>query len=335
MYGPNRIYTRWVARALELWRQADANWDTELYRRTGALWLCGADDGYVRAALPCLAEEGLKIHELALADARTRFPQVAFDGIERVWLEEDAGTLFARRACRLVADAFTAEGGEYAGLEARPLAIEGERLGAVRLSDGSRFEADAFVFACGPWLPRLFPELLGPLRVSRQEVYYFGTPPASAALFEAPALPVWMDMSLGYYGLPPSEHRGFKVADDRRGPAFDPTSGDRIPSEEGVRVARAFLARRFPALRDAPLLEARVCQYTSTADNHLVVDRHPRASDLWLVGAGSGHGFKLGPALGEHVASLLLDGAAPDPQLSIERLARLGSHGDTLFDPAN
>ncbi len=334
IYGRDRIYTTWVARALELWREADASWGTRLYRKMGALWMCGEDDSYVRAALPHLADLGLSVATLDPAEAQMRFPQVDFDGIKSIRVEEEAGTLFARQACQAVARRFSEEGGDCVTLAARPGELRSGSLESVELSDGSRLEADAYVFACGPWLPELFPQILGhTLQISRQEVHYFGPPPGSA--FSEAQLPIWIDMEHGYYGLPASERRGFKVADDRRGPPFDPTSGDRLPTSQGIEAAREFVARRFPAMRDAPLLEARVCQYTNTPDSHLVVDTHPEAENLWLVGGGSGHGFKLGPALGELVAGHVLDGSRPDPQLAIERLARLGAPGETIFAQPN
>ncbi len=333
IYGGDRIYSEWVARALELWRESDLRWSTQLYRQTGALWLCGGDDGYVRQALPVLAELGLGVRALDLDEAGRLFPQVSVDGIERVYLEEQAGTLLARRACEAVVSAFVAEGGAYAPLAARPGAIRGGTLEAIELSDASRLEADVFVFACGPWLPELFPDVLGDaVRISRQEVYYFGVPAGASRLGEA-GLPIWMDLVEGYYGLPGSERRGFKLASSRRGGAFHPTYGDRVPTPEGIEAARAYLGRRFPELAAAPLLEARVCQYTNTPDGHLVVDTHPEATNLWIVGGGSGHGFKLGPALGEVVARYVLDAKRPDPQLAIGRLADPVRARQTLFDP--
>jgi glycine/D-amino acid oxidase-like deaminating enzyme len=195
-------------------------------------------------------------------------------------------------------------------------------LSHIVLGDGTRLEADAFVFACGPWLPSLFPDVVGTnLTATRQEVFYFGTP-AGDARFRGPDLPVWMDFAAGsrsgqIYGIPGSA--GFKVADDAPGPVMDPTTGERSVSADGVARARAFLALRFPALADAPLIGSEVCQYESTPDDHFIIDRHPRAPNLWIVGGGSGHGYKMGPAVGEMVASLVLEAAAPDPQFSLSR----------------
>jgi glycine/D-amino acid oxidase-like deaminating enzyme len=192
---------------------------------------------------------------------------------------------------------------------------------ALRLADGSRVESDVYVFACGPWLGRLFPQLLGEaIRPTRQEVYYFGAPPGSAR-YLAGALPVWIDFGERIvYGIPDIDGRGFKVADDTRGESFDPTAGDRSPSASGIARARRFLGERFPELARAPLLHAEVCQYENSPDGDLVLDRHPEARNVWLVGGGSGHGFKLGPAVGEMAASAILGGGEIPKTFRLERL---------------
>jgi glycine/D-amino acid oxidase-like deaminating enzyme len=119
------------------------------------------------------------------------------------------------------------------------------------------------------------------------------------------------------YGVPDLESRGFKIAHDRHGPAFDPDSGTRVPTPEGLAAIRAYVAERFPALEQAPLVEARVCQYENTSNGDFLVDRHPQHENVWLVGGGSGHGFKHGPAMGEHVAGRLLGTVAAEPRFSL------------------
>jgi glycine/D-amino acid oxidase-like deaminating enzyme len=196
-------------------------------------------------------------------------------------------------------------------------------LKSVPLTDGQRVEADSFVFACGPWLGPLFPDAIGTrVAATRQEVYYFGTP-AGDARFDDATLPVWVDFRQRLiYGIPGNANRGFKVADDTAGPAFDPTSGDRDVAEGSLPPIRAFLAERFPALARAPLVGTEVCQYESTPDSNFIVDRHPAAGNVWIAGGGSGHGFKMGPALGEMLAGLILDGGTPDPLFALRRFDR-------------
>lgn len=334
MYGRDGLYTEWVARALDLWVEAETSWGQRLYQPTGVLWMFSGDDSYARGSLPVLAAAGLSAVELDVQAAAALFPQISFDGVGSVFHEERGGYLFARRACRSVAAAVAAGGGEVREAAAEPGGIAGGQaaggdgeMSALPLSDGSRLGADVYVFACGPWLGELFPGLLGArLRVTRQEIFYFGTPPGSGGSFGEATLPVWMDHGERvFYGIPGNDARGFKIADDSRGEVFDPTHGERLPSAADLDRARRHLSRRFPAMAGAPLLESRVCQYESTPDGQLLVDRHPEAGNVWLVGGGSGHGFKLGPALGEYAADLVLGGGQPHPELSLARFDSLAA----------
>jgi glycine/D-amino acid oxidase-like deaminating enzyme len=322
-YGPRGVYTRLAVRARALWREHERRWGRRLYHEIGVLWLVEDDDRYERAALPLLREAGVAFEQLSGAETARRYPQINCERVRWAILEREAGYLAARAACGAVLAGFVAEGGEYRALAAQPGRVAGGRLAGVRLSDGTTLTADAYVFACGPWLGRLFPDVLGErIRVTRQEVFFFGTPPGDPRFTEE-ALPVWADHGARFmYGIPGNEWRGFKVADDTRGPPFDPTSGERLPTPAALRAVRDYLAVRFPALADAPLLEARVCQYENSPDEDFIVDRHPDAADLWLVGGGSGHGFKHGPALGELVADLVLAGEAAPAEF---RLARFGA----------
>jgi glycine/D-amino acid oxidase-like deaminating enzyme len=130
-------------------------------------------------------------------------------------------------------------------------------------------------------------------------------------------MPTWIDFGAEIYGLPDLEGRGFKVAPDRHGGPIDPDTDERLVAAESVQRVRAFLARRFPALAAAPLLETRVCQYENTSNGDFLIDRHPDADNVWLVGGGSGHGFKHGPAVGEYVAERLAGGGPEEPRFSL------------------
>jgi glycine/D-amino acid oxidase-like deaminating enzyme len=319
VYGADRIYTAMARRAFELWHENETRWKKALYTRTGALWMVADEGEFVRAALPFLREFNFGYDELTPAEAAKRYPQIAFDGIRWALLEREAGFLFARRSCADVVDGFVAEGGEYRQGQAAPGEIAGGRLSGVALSDGTRLTADAYVFACGPWLPKVFPALLAKrIEPTRQEVFFFGTP-AGDPRFSETQMPVWVETPRFFYGIPGNERRGFKIADDTRGPAFDPTSGDRAVSAEGLKSAREYVARRFPALASAPLVESRVCQYENSTDHHFIVDRHPEAANVWILGGGSGHGFKMGPAVGELGAGNVLGERALEPFFSFAR----------------
>ena len=321
VYGGVPLYSEMAARALVLWREAERAWARPVLFRSGALWMCAADDSYVRRSIEPVRAAGLVVDEMSVAEAARRWPQLGFGDVRTAFFEPDAGFLTARAACELVRETFVREGGTYRQAWVRPDAARDARLPAVSLSDGGRVDADRFVFACGPWMGQVFPDVVGRRIVAtRQEVFFFGTP-AGDARWDAGALPSWVHIGDRLvYGVPSHERRGLKVADDTAGEVIDPTTMDRTPSAAGAARARAIVRERFPSLADAPLVESRVCQYEASSDGHFLVDRHPALENVWLVGGGSGHGFKMGPALGEHVAALVQGRARAHPMFAHGRL---------------
>jgi glycine/D-amino acid oxidase-like deaminating enzyme len=316
----NRLYVELAVRAFELWREHEKQAGQRLYHQTGALWMvAGSDESLERDAIPHLRAAGLPFEELTPAAAAKRFPQVSFDGIRWALFEARAGYLIARRACETVVDRFRAEGGSYVQDRAMPETSSAGAMRSLAMAETPAIDADAFVFACGPWLGQVFPELLGSnVRATRQEVFYFGTPPGDR--WDEARLPVWIEHGDKlFYGIPGNQWRGFKVADDTHGAPVDPTTMERIPSAEGLAGARALLARRFPELKGAPLVEARVCQYENSPDSNFIIDRHPSLSNVWVAGGGSGHGFKFGPALGERIAATVLGARPPDTLFTLAR----------------
>ena len=192
-----------------------------------------------------------------------------------------------------------------------------------------------YIFACGPWLAKIFPELLANrISPSRQEIFFFGSPPGETN-FAQPALPTWLYLKEEFYGMPDLESRGVKVADDRHGPRVDPDTQSRVASPEALAAAQKFVARRFPALKNAPIVETRVCQYENTSNGDFLIDRHPEFDNVWLVGGGSGHGFKHGPSLGEYVAARVTESSPAkneiEPRFSLKQKQRTKTAQSTNF----
>ena len=327
-YGPNQPYTKMVARALQLWKEHETLWSRQLLHRIGVLWMAAAgDEQFERGSLPLLREAGIAYQELSDCEIAKRWPQINLQGVGWGIYELDGGFVAAQAACEAVLQGFLAEGGEYKQIAVLPHELELGIGGGLRLADGSKLVADQYLFACGPWLGKLFPDSIGDkLRVTKQDVFFFGAP-AGDDRFSEEKLPAWADHRDRFiYGIPGSrirgsQERGFKIADDSRGPEFDPTAGERTVSAEGLKKMREYLGFRFPAMKGAPLLDTRVCQYENSPDNHFIIDRHPASDNMWLVGGGSGHGFKHGPALGEMLAGWVMEHRDADPQF---RLGRFG-----------
>src|SRR5438067_12567188 len=317
-YGPDEIYTRMAQRSLELWLELFGRVPSgsALFHRTGVLWLAAEGDEFTAASERTVAKLGGRAEHLDRAELQRRYPQFALDNIAWGLLEPDSGVLMARRAVAAVVRNAIANGVEYRSERIEPPVGSG-RLDEIRTATGERISAGQYVFACGPWLPKIFPDLLAErMVITRQEVLFFGTSPGEAR-FRPPAMPTWLHHAEQVYGMPDLEHRGFKISFDSHGPAFDPDSGQRLVSAESVAKARGYLARRFPALADAPLLESRVCQYENTSNGDFLIDRHPELENVYLAGGGSGHGFKHGPAVGEYVAKLLGGALIPGSRFTV------------------
>jgi sarcosine oxidase len=332
-YGPDQPYTEMAARALKLWAKYERRWKRQFLHRTGVLWMAsGRDDAFERGSVEMLRAAKIKYQELSSAQVKKRWPQINFEGIQWGIFEPECGYLEARASCAAVVEAFVAAGGRYRQVAGLPDGLEdGPLRQGLALSDGSRLKAHRYVFACGPWLGKLFPKAVGAsVRATKQDVFFFGTPGGDSR-FSAGQMPVWADHRGRFrYGIPGSDRRGFKIADDTRGPEFDPSCGERVVSPETLKDVREYVGFRFPALRDAPLVETRVCQYEQTPDDHFIVDRHPANEDVWLLGGGSGHGFKHGPAVGEMMAGLILGSRSPE---GIWRLDRFKSQPQRAQGP--
>jgi len=303
-YGTKAIYTEWSLRALRLYKEFYAKTDPTLFHNTGMLWMCRDNDEFARQSIHVFKKQDVRHEVLTRGELDKRYPQVDFGACTWGLYEHDAGGLLARRGVQTVVRETVREGLTY---EQAFVAPPGKH----------EYDAGTYVYACGPWLKKLFPEVLGnKINPTRQEVFYFGTSPGDMA-FRIPRMPCWVDGGDSVYGLPDIENRGFKLAIDAHGPTVDPDTQDRAPTKAVIDHARAYIAKRFPSLKDAPLTQSEVCQYENTANGDYVIDKHPGHANVWLLGGGSGHGYKHGPALAEYVAAALEGKGRIDPMFSL------------------
>jgi len=323
-YGVDEIYTRWSRHSLVQWKELfAASGNASLFRKTGVLWLAEAENSQLQATKNVLRRNGVEFEELERAALVRRYSQINLEGIASGIYELESGVLMARRAvAAVVAEAVRI------GVDFRLAAIAEPRGNGAIESIASRteenlteeqFTAKQFVFACGAWLAKLFPETLGNrLFPTRQSVFYFGIP-AGDERFSSPALPTWLIKNDGCYGMPDLESRGLKVALDKHGERVDPDTQSRIVTPKEVDEIRRYVGYRFPAIADAPIVETRVCQYENTSNGDFLIDRHPTLSNVWFAGGGSGHGFKHGPAVGEYITGQILDAAKPEDRFLFDK----------------
>jgi monomeric sarcosine oxidase len=322
-YGDQEIYTRWSMRSLELWKSVFASHGRPgFFEKSGVLWMARGDDPLTTKTLATLRRLNVPHERLERGELERRWPQIDFGPDHWAIHEPESGFLRAFRAVQAVAALAEGAGVEYRQDFVLPPQGKG-RLASISTRSGGAVEADAFVFACGPWLPKVFPDLLGErIFPTRQEVFFFG-PPKGDTRFRQPAMPVWVDFAEEIYGLPDFEGRGFTVAPDRHGEPFDPDTGERVITPQTLARVREFVGRRFPALKGAPVTLSEVCQYENTSNGDFLIDRHPERENVWLVGGGSGHGFKHGPAVGEYVAERVADGGDVERRFSLETKERV------------
>lgn len=316
-YGADEIYSRWARASLDDWRWLSRESGRDLVVQSGALFMGAPGDTYVHDTHLTLSRLGIPSELLDAESVAARFPQIAAEGLGPSVFEHDAGVIRARAAVQTLV-AFAQDRGGVRCHSGRVVSVdESQHDPRFVLTNGERLAADAFVFACGPWLGEMFASAVGRrIRPTRQEVLHFGAPSADGR-YAIANLPVWIDFQAGVYGIPDLDARGFKVGIDRHGPSIDPDHDDRLVTPDLVNRTREWLGTRFPGLRHAPFVDGRVCQYENTSTGDFIIDRHPTWSNVWIVGGGSGHGFKHGPAVGRHVAALVHGETSVEPRFSL------------------
>ena len=316
-HGP--LWGAWATEAIGRWERWDREWGRyalpRVFFNTGDLIFRAEWEAYLERTTATWDHLGVEYEVLEPDEVERRWPGV-FDltGIGTVVHEPQAGVVRARRAIEGVAEVFRRKGGRIRVATALPGRADGARLRSLRLDDGGEIEADVFVFALGPWFPKVFPELMGRrLRIPMGNVVYLGTPPGDHR-FRHPNLPSYGFPGVtGWPALPP-DHRGFRVRTGGQPPG-DPDETDRRLRSEHYDPPLEFVADRVPDLVGAPVLETRSCHYELSVSRNFIVDRHPAWENAWLAGGGSAEGFKFGPRVGQYVAERVL-GLDDDPELA-------------------
>ncbi len=322
-HAADQLYARWSRAGLEAWRELEREAGEALFVGSGVLWFAHRDDGFEAASEVTLRRLDVPVDRLPRQEVEARWPAISAGDLAFALHEPEAGVLRARVGVRAAVRAFERQGGTLVHARVRPGRAAAGRLAELDSDRGEHLAAGAFVFAAGPWLPRLFPDLVGGLiGITKQDVVFLGPAPGDSR-FEADRFPAWIDYDAEIYGIPGLDGRGPKVPPDAYGRPFDPDATDRLVDASSIETVRRYLAIRIPGLADRPVVETRVCQYEATPDTHFILDRHPDLENVWLAGGGSGHAFKHGPEIGRYVVGSLDGGvppnAPPDDRFSLTR----------------
>lgn len=326
------LWTRWAREAIARWRAFDAEhaprFGTRFFYETGDVILRERAEPFTTRTAELWTQLGVKFDRLSADDVKRRWPVIAAERYGEILYEPDAGVARARASVHALVALARDAGVDFRLARVTPGDIVSGKMQALRLHDGSTLDADAFVFACGPWLRKVFPDLLeNRMRLPLGHVCYFGTPVGDPRFF-ATAIPSWNVPGVTGWGALPVDARGFRVrgafAAPRPQPApgadaapppppaapdprlQDPDLSPRWSNEDRIEGSRRVLQQVFPALAEMPLLETRSCHYESSSNRNFIVDRLPGAENVWVTGAGQAEGFKFAPLLGEFGAKRVL-----------------------------
>lgn len=317
VYGGDELYTKMAYRSFELWHKYLPFWRANIYHEVGSLWLSPEGHHYVRDAVEPVKKIGYSIEELGINDACKLYPQINFEGVHSIHYEPTCGYLEARNACSTVVSEFQKIGGTYLIDRVERISAT-EKIEFIVTEQNHKIVSDLYIFACGPWIMKLFPELEKYIYVSRQEVYYF----QDELQRRGTQLPMWLEFLQDgemYYGIPDHFNRGFKASYDSREISFDPELDDRVLSPHLIDKMREYLGFRFPVLKETRLAEGRVCQYENSLDGDYIMDHLPGIQNGLILGGTSGHGYKMAPAIGEIVLNYLKEGVALPDRFGLNR----------------
>ncbi len=287
------------------WLQLAAEEGVELTRRTGLAWFAHERDGVEARVAQRLATAGVDAQLLEPPELHALFPDLAVDDLACGLFEPDAHVIRADLAVATLLRRAQRRGARVVLEHARP-----GRDGEVLLGDGRTLHGDVVVWACGAWLGGLLGPDVAPVRPAWQDVVHWHAPPRWR---DGPA---WFDDDAGLYGFPDVDGLGIKAVSHHPGRPFDPDADDRTPDAGTVEALRAHVGRRFPALAGAGMLWARVMPYEMTPDGLFLAGPVPGSDRGWVLGGGSGHGFKHAVALGEHLADRIEGRAEQVPMLA-------------------
>ena len=326
-YGPDEIYTLLANRSLELWKAFFSTENrSDCFRRTGVLWMAKEDEPSIHEAREIFRRHKIGHQFQNTSEVRASCPLMNVPSGTAALFEPGCGALRAAESVRAVVEAAIRGGACYVKGKAKSIGSAAENIQAIELENDGPIEADVFIFACGSWLPGLFPDTLSRIIFpTRQEVFYFA-PGAEWLPSDAASLPIWVDQTdlRVPYGFPDIDGARIKVAFHRTGPRFDPDTDSREINREQITEAGYYLRSRFPSMGTPTFMSAQVCHYENTSGGDLLIDRHPSLRNVWFAGGGSGHGFKHGPAVAEY----LLDAIQRD--YSPVRRFRLDGKGTEL-----
>jgi sarcosine oxidase len=326
-YYEHPRYVPLVQRAYELWADLERRSAQRLFHQTGGLMIGDRDGVLVSGALRSAREHELVHEVLSAAAVQRRFPAFTLPEETVGFFEPRAGVLDPEACVDAHLRLAESGGAEVHATEAvQEWSVRGGRV-RVTTAEGD-YDAARVALCAGAWSPDLLNGDDIPLRVERQVMHWF-TPARDPEQLRIERCPIAMTEYAAdrIFYFVPDNGDGVKAAIHHEGETTHPDSVRRNVDEAEVEPVRRLLAKYLPSA-NGPRRDSATCLYTDTPDSHFLFTPHARHSEVLIVSACSGHGFKFASAIGEAMADLLM--GLPRPDLAAfgrERLASARDYG--------
>lgn len=312
-YFEDPSYVPMLKRAYELWDQLESHVDERLFERTGLVELGPADGTVIPGILASAEQHQLPIEELSVSCCRERWPGLDGDEDWTIVIEKNAGFL---RVEECVAAHLEMARRTGATLQFETPVVSWRVVGngvQVETEKGTE-TADRLILAGGAWSSQLLTQLRVPLQILRKHLYWFDTD--DSGFEKSDGFPCFFhDTEDGYfYGFPSIQGGGVKVARHSGGQALDTPQQDSSKDTKDLALCEKYVQRYLPGVSKRLRTHA-TCFYTSTPDEHFIMDRHPEHDQVTIVAGLSGHGFKFTSAIGEIASQLACERSPFDLEL--------------------
>ena len=316
-HANDQFYSRLSWEAAKEWKKIEKITNNKLFYDTGIVWFSAEDNGWESHSEKTIKMLNIPYQHLSPKDAMKLYPSLHVDDLRFVLHEPHGGTLAAKKCLLTLFNLCLDLGCDYINGQAE--FIEDD----IYVND-KKIDFDTAVWAIGPWIKHVFP-FIDMIKVTMQDVVFFESPDG----WEAEKIPAFNDIKNGFYGCGSLDGMGVKLGYDVKGQEFDITQNERTHSESSVNHCKKYMGHRFPVFKKAKIKLIKTCQYTMTPDANWIIAPHPECPRHWIIGAGSAHGFKHGPALGQYVTDKILNNEEPDPKFALkERQERPGGWRD-------
>ena len=319
----NKVSIQLVIRSIEIFQDISHRQAVNVLNQIGWIFLAPGDaENSFKENMILLQTLGVDTCEISSDElANNHLPGVNLEGIDRIAYEPDSG--YADPVG--IVDAFVnlsrdAGANVYVNTPVTGMMISGGRITGIKTTQGV-INTPIVVNAAGPWAGEIasFVDLDLPLEISREQEILLRISKGSFPLQRSVS-----NMVDRIYFRPTSDPRNVLVGvgHPKENEPVDPNTYDRSADNNFIKDVLERISHRMPQFANAEVIDSWSGVYTITPDWSMIVDKAPGVDGMYLAVGGSGHSFKLAPAIGQCLAEMILDGKSSTIDISPLRAGR-------------